>query len=149
MAVVEQAIAVDRQDHRFHSWKGLLQLNVVGGEPLWDEALDNLRRAHSLCPGDATMLVALGYAEASAGNPEQAIQHLMQARRIDPVDPASFNSAVVLSLATFVAADYEAARRWATLALRDAPNLAQAHVYLALAWRCPNPPLVRPHRPVS
>ena len=26
MAVVEQALALDRQDHRFHSWKGLLQL---------------------------------------------------------------------------------------------------------------------------
>ncbi len=130
MAAATKAIDVDRSNSAGYSYKGLLLYENCR----WDEALDNMRRAHELNPNSMIVLHGLGYIEAAAGYPKQAIEHLHQALRMSPRDPVRSNMYMLLSLAYFFAKDYVNALEHASMALREAPNMPPAHGNQALAY---------------
>lgn len=133
MSAVGRALALDRSDHRAYQWKGMLLVYVTDGEIRWDEAIADLRRAHELNPNDAFALAMLGWGEAVSGNPSAGIECLARVLRLNPRGPRNYNVFSLLSIACFLAYDYEQALHWAGLASREAPNFPQSHLSLVAA----------------
>ena len=134
MNAVNLAIELDRSDAIGYSVRAMLLQYPVVGEVKWDDALSDARRAHDLNPNDGLALVILGYTESASGNPRLAVQYLMQQRRLSPNDTLTFNAHTILSIVHNALKDYESTIRWANLAIRDAPNLPQPHLNLAVAF---------------
>ena len=134
MAAANRAISLDRSDHRAYMRKGILQLYTATGQPRWDDALANLRRANELNPNDASALQRLGLGEALYGNPQQGIEYLTRILRLSPHDPGTYNVHAQLGIACFLAQDYEKTIHWASLANREAPDFPQPHIFSALAY---------------
>jgi tetratricopeptide (TPR) repeat protein len=112
----------------------VLLFQTVIGEPRWDDALANLRRAHELNPNDALTLLNLGYGEAFCGNPQQGIGYLTGWLRISPQDPLTYRAYSNLGIANFLARNYEETVKWALLANRDAPEYPFPYIHSALAY---------------
>jgi len=129
-----RAISLDRTDHRAYTWKGMLLLYPAAGEPRWDDALANLRRANELNSNDAGALLCLGLGEAVSGDPRRGIEHLTLILRLSPHEPWTFNVHSVLGFAHFLAKDYGKALHWASLGNREAPHHPQPYMYFALAY---------------
>jgi adenylate cyclase len=134
MAAAIRAISLDRSDHRAYIWKGMLLLYPAIGEPRWDDALANLRRANEINPNDATALFCLGGGEAFSGNPHQGIEYLIRWLRLSPHDPRTFSVHSMLGMACFLAQNYQEALQWASLTNREAPDLPLTYLYFALAY---------------
>lgn len=134
MGAAMRAISLDRSDHQGYSWKGLLLLFPAIGEPRWDEALANLRRANELNPNDAGALRRLGFGEAVCGNPHQGIEYMTRWLRVSPRDPGTYQVHTYLGIACFFARNYEETLQWASLASHEAPNFPQPHLFSALAY---------------
>jgi hypothetical protein len=64
--------------------------------------------------------------KALCGDPDAAIQHVMRAMRLSPVDPRSFQWQTATALAHLCADHYDVAALWAERALRDQPGFASA-----------------------
>jgi len=126
------AIQHDRSDHWGYVLKAML-LALSGSPDAWSEAVEDCRRAQELNPNDALTLYALGWMEAISGNAVPAIEHLRQFLRCNPHDAWVPNVHVLLSLASFVCADYRAGIEWAQRA-PDVPmavhNRAACHIGL-------------------
>jgi adenylate cyclase len=137
MDAAERAIELDPSDSLGHVLKGHFLAHVPGDEgraSRYDEALIELRRAHDLNPNDPFALRVLGLCEAISGDPVQGIAHLQQCLRNNPRDPTAVNSVALLSLAAFLAEDYASGAQWGLRAVREAPNLANANMFLALNY---------------
>jgi adenylate cyclase len=137
MDAAERAIELDPSDSLGHVLKGHFLAHVPGdegGASRYDEALIELRRAHDLNPNDPFALRVLGLCEAISGDPMRGIAHLQQGLRNNPRDPTSVNPVALLSLACFLAEDYASGAQWGLRAVREAPNLANAHMFLALNY---------------
>jgi adenylate cyclase len=101
----------------------------------WDryaEALADARRAHEMNSNDTFVLRILGIFEALAGEPERGIEHLHQVMRLNPRDSRSYTTFNVLAHASFSAKQYAEGIGWALRALRDRPQMIQAHTNLAV-----------------
>ena len=120
MHAASRAIELDPFDHRAYVLKGRL-LAQRGGR--WEEALNDCRHACELNPSDSFALFGLGTVEVSYGDPEQGMQHLLQALRANPRSPWSYNVHASLAVASFIARDYSKGVEWALLAFGSAPNL--------------------------
>jgi TolB-like protein len=70
-----------------------------------DEALSHLRRASELAPSEANVMATLAWGLTYAGQPEEGIQLLHQAKRLSPYHPAWYIA--TLGLATMMTGDYE------------------------------------------
>jgi len=71
----------------------------------------------ALNPNLALTLVNCGWTKAFLGEPDQAIKHIDDARRLSPLDPMSFRALGAVALAHFVAGRYDDASAWAEKAL--------------------------------
>jgi len=137
MDAAERAIELDPSDSLGHALKGQFLAHVPGDDgraSRYDEALIELQRAHDLNPNDPVALRFLGLCEAISGDPVQGIAHLQQCLRNNPRDPTSVNAVAIFSLGYFLAKDYASGVQWGLRAVREAPNLANAHMFLALNY---------------
>src|SRR5262249_32560309 len=83
-----RAIEGDGTDPLGYALRGI---GVVLSEQLdrYPDALVDAQRAHEMNPNDTFILRILGDLEASAGDPERAIEHLQKVLRLNPRDPRS------------------------------------------------------------
>jgi TolB-like protein/Tfp pilus assembly protein PilF len=101
----------------------------------WDrypEALADARRAHEMNPNDTFVLRLLGLFEALTGEPERGIEHLHQVMRLNPRDSHSHSTYQTVAMACFCAKRYADGFEWASRALRDRPQMIQAHTHVVL-----------------
>ena len=128
----QQAVQLDRSDHRGYLLRGLL-LSLSSGSEAWAEGLEDCRRARELNANDAFALYALGWMETVSGHAVPAMDHLRQLIRCDPRGPLVTQAHMLLALASFVVGDYRASAEWAML-VPPAPaawqHLAACHVGL-------------------
>jgi len=135
MSMVRRAIDLDRTDSLGYVVKAALLTHEPnrGCESIrYDEALDDLRRAHRLNPNDHVALRLLGHTEAVSGDARGGIAHLQQALRLNPRDPGSINVIGMLSLAHFFARDYAQGVKWGLQAAAGGPAMPNHHVFLAM-----------------
>jgi tetratricopeptide (TPR) repeat protein len=92
-----------------------------------------LDRAVALNPNLAWILVCCGWTKAFLGEPDQAIKHIDNARRLSPLDPMSFRTLGAAAFAHFVAGRYYDAAVWAEKALQEHANYLPAIRDLAAA----------------
>jgi len=92
-----------------------------------------LDRAVALNPNLALTLVNCGWTKAFLGEPDQAIKHIDDARRLSPLDPMSFRALGAVALAHLLAGRYDDASAWAEKALQERPNFLPAIRELAAA----------------
>jgi adenylate cyclase len=117
--VASRAQDVDHWDHRPHLIKGLALL-AAGRH---DDALFEAQRAHELNPNDPATLGVIGAIEARSGQTASGIERLMQALRIDPLNPYQYVTHLQLAVACFLARNYAKGVEWAVLCKRAAPDL--------------------------
>lgn len=140
MDAAQRAIELDRSDSTPYSSRAILMCFPLEPPPPWEgnaadnEVLADVRRAHDLNPNDAWTLNTLGFCEALWGKPVQAIEHLSQCLRNNPRDPVRYNVLSVLSMAHFLAKDYERGITVGLHAIGQAPNLLNAHSFLAMNY---------------
>jgi len=133
MAATARAIELDSAGSAAHTVRGNLLLYAPGG-PRHDEARRSLTRALELNPNDATVLHALGFCEALAGDPESSMRHLDDALRVNPRDPRRPLVHAAMMVAAFSARDYPATLHWALQSASERPNAVQNHVFAAQAY---------------
>ena len=129
MWAAARAIELDSTDAHGYALRGLGVMHR-GQLDRYPEALADARRAHEMNPNDTFVLRILGALEATAGEPERAIEHLHQVMRLNPRDPRSFMTYSVLAYASFGAKQYAEGIRWASRAINDRPTLVMPHVSL-------------------
>jgi eukaryotic-like serine/threonine-protein kinase len=94
------------------------------------KALESLRAALSLAPGDADVLRALGLAEAQQGQYDPSLEHLRQSRNLDPRRVATLNSLAATLLGV---RRYEEARAVAEEAIPLGPTYFGNHEVRVMA----------------
>jgi TolB-like protein/class 3 adenylate cyclase len=92
-----------------------------------------LDRALALNPNLAGTLVSCGWTKAFLGEPDQAIKHIDDARRLSPLDPMSFRTLGAAAFAHLVAGRYDDASMWAERALHERAHYLPAIRDLAAA----------------
>jgi len=119
---VMRAIELDSADARGY---GLRAAGILLGGQLdrYPEALADARRAHEINPNDTVELRILGLFEALTGEPDRGIEHLHQVMRLNPRDPAVYETYHHLAVACFVAKRYADSIDWASRALQDKPQM--------------------------
>ena len=133
MAAAERAIEIDRSLAYAHSMKALL-LAFAAGRDRIDEALDCARRAYELNPHSMTAVSALSFIEIVWGEPESAIEHLLEALRFSPRDPQRPIVLLNLAMASSCAGRYADGVGYATLGVREAPHFAPLYAHLAVNY---------------
>src|SRR5262249_27976591 len=98
----------------------------------YPDALADARRAYEINPNDTMVLRILGLFEALAGDPERGIEHLQQVLRLNPRDSHIYQTYVTLAIPCFVAKRYTDGIDWASRALRERPEMMQAHTNAVL-----------------
>ena len=129
MRATARAIELDSTDAHGYALRGIGVMHR-GQLDRYPEALADARRAHEMNPNDTFVLRILGALEATAGEPERAIEHLHQVMRLNPRDPRSFMTYSVLAYASFGAKQYAEGIRWASRAINDRLTLVMPHVSL-------------------
>lgn len=79
-------------------------------------------RALVLNPNFATAWYLSGWVRVFLGETELAIDHLVRAMRLSPLDPLTFAAQTGCAHANFFAGRYDEASSWAQKALREQPN---------------------------
>jgi TolB-like protein/cytochrome c-type biogenesis protein CcmH/NrfG len=128
--VATRAQDMDRLNHRPWLVRGWAHLTVARH----DDALLDARRAHDLNPNDPDTLVALGAIESRSGRTASGIDWLMQALRLNPLNPFQHWVHLNLSVACFLASDYAKGVEWALLCKRSAPQFVQNLNMLAVNY---------------
>ena len=98
----------------------------------YPEALADARRAHEMNPNDTFILRILGALEAAAGEHERGLEHLHQAMRLNPRDPHSHISYIMLSYASFVAKQYDEGVRLGVACAQRKAQMIQGHINLTV-----------------
>ena len=104
LAAANRAIELDRSDHEV-GVRAPLNLFAARSDRT-GPALDDARRAHELNPNDYRALHQLGSIEMLHGDHHGAIEHLLQAIRLNPRDPLTFSVYASLADACFYLCDY-------------------------------------------
>jgi adenylate cyclase len=133
MSAAERAIEIDRSLAFGHSMKGLLLAFAVDRDRI-DEALACARHAYELNPHSMAAVTALSFIEIVWGEPESAIEHLLEALRLSPRDPQRPVVFLNLAMASGCAGRYADGVDYARLGLREAPALAPLHAHLAVNY---------------
>ncbi len=95
-------------------------------------ALEELREAIALEPGDPWNYALTALVLTSAGRPEEAIPHIQRALRLDPQGPPFFS--YVLGLMEFSMGNFDAAAEAAEESLRSNPGDDNALLLLAASY---------------
>jgi TolB-like protein/Flp pilus assembly protein TadD len=104
----------------------------MAGFALWqlrvdfDDAVELYDRAIALNPSSAQALTLRGWSFASAGEPNEAIKLLEQARRLSPVDPEAFFTMSAMGFAYMTLGRFGEALGWTRRALRERPTFGPA-----------------------
>jgi adenylate cyclase len=131
MRAADLAIEIDRSFSFAHSVKGLLLAFSVDRDRI-DEALACARLSYELNPHSMVALTALSFIEIVSGEPESAIEHLLEALRLSPRDPQRPSVLLNLAMASGCARRYADGVNYATLGIREAPGLATLYAHLAV-----------------
>jgi len=116
--VANRAQDIDRLHHRPYQIKGMAYM-TAGRH---DDALFEARRAHDLNPNDAETLALLGAVESRCDQTASGIERLLQALRLNPLNPFQYSVHMQLSVACFLACDYARGVEWALHCKRAAPK---------------------------
>ncbi|HBO2524571.1 winged helix-turn-helix domain-containing protein [Pseudomonas aeruginosa] len=116
----DDAVALTRGGHAL----GHLAGDVDGGIALLD-------RARLLNPNLAPAWYLGGILRALRGETETAIEDLLHATRLSPLDPEMFRMQVGMALAHFFAGRFDDSAEWAEKALGNLPSLLAAAALLA------------------
>ena len=131
MRAADQAIEIDRSLSFAHSTKALL-LAFSSDRDHIDEALGCARLSYELNPHSMAALAALSFIEIVSGEPESAIEHLLEALRVSPRDPLRPTLLLNLAMASGCARRYADGVNYATLGIREAPGFAPLYAHLAV-----------------
>jgi adenylate cyclase len=131
LEIATRMIELERSHHLAYMWRGLLRFSTLKH---WDEALADLRLAHEINPNDTLALNALTFVEDLAGEPDAAIDHLLQMLRLSPKDPWAANTHALLAAAYFVKCDYATGAAWALLAIQGEPKFLMGYVNAAQCY---------------
>ena len=133
MSAAERAIEIDRSRAFAHSMKGLLLAFSVDRDRI-DEALACARHSYELNPHSMQAVTALSFIEIVWGEPESAIEHLLEALRLSPRDPQRPVVFLNLAMASGCAGRYADGVDYARLGVREAPGFAPLHAHLAVNY---------------
>jgi adenylate cyclase len=136
-AAAQRALELDRTDGSVYWSKGMylaISQNPDGYPDQIEDALFHLRKAHELNPSDAYALRFLSYCETLSGNSDAAIKYSKQAIRMNPRDPTMVNSYIMMSIAYFIAKEFDEGIRWAERALSEAPRMVNAATVLTMNY---------------
>jgi TolB-like protein len=111
------------QDDAVALCRGGFALGYAVGDRPGGAALIN--RALVLNPNLATAWLLSGWIRAFLGEPEVAIEHLMRAMRLSPLDPLTFLAEGGIAWAHFFAARYDEMAQWAEKAIQERPTYVQ------------------------
>jgi tetratricopeptide (TPR) repeat protein len=117
--VASRAQEIDHLNHRPYLVKAAAH-HTAGRH---DDALFEARRAFDLDPNDPDTLAIMGAIESRTGRPGSGIERLLQALRLNPLNPLQYRVHSHLSVACFLACDYAKGVEWALLCKRAAPEL--------------------------
>jgi adenylate cyclase len=135
LRAAQRAIEIDASDSLGYTMKAILLSHAPqeeGRSIHHEDAVEALRTALRHNPNDHFALRQLGLIEVVMGNSSDGIEHLQQALRLNPRDPFSVNVVGFLSLAHFLARNYEEGVRFGKSAAGAAPNMPNVHVFLAM-----------------
>jgi TolB-like protein/Flp pilus assembly protein TadD len=133
MQAIMRAIELDSADARGYALRALGFMQR-GQWDRYPEALADARRAHEMNPNDTFVLRILGNLEAFTGEPERGIEHLHQVMRLNPRDTRSYTTHQLLANLCFIAKRYADCIDWASRALRERPQMIQAHTHVVLGF---------------
>jgi adenylate cyclase len=133
MRAADLAIEIDRSFSFAHSTKGLL-LAFSADRDRIDEALACAQLSYELNPHSMAALTSLSFIEIVSGEPESAIEHLLEALRLSPRDPQRPSVLLNLAMASGCARRYADGVNYATLGIREAPGLATLYAHLAVNY---------------
>ena len=133
MNAAERAIEIDRSRAFAHSMKGLLLAFSVDRDRI-DEALACARHSYELNPHSMQAVTALSFIEIVWGEPESAIEHLLEALRLSPRDPQRPIVFLNLAMASGCAGRYADGVDYARLGIHEAPGFAPLHAHLAVNY---------------
>jgi len=131
MRAADLAIAINRSFSFAHSTKALLLAFSVDRDRI-DEALASAQLSYELNPHSMAALTALSFIEIVSGEPESAIEHLLEALRLSPRDPLRPTVLLNLAMASGCARRYADGVNYATLGIREAPGFAPLYAHLAV-----------------
>ena len=97
----------------------------------WDEALVEARMAYQLNPQDSFAVMVCGHVIGLLGEPAEAIRLLERGLRINPRDPAAYNTYTGLALCHLLTKEYRKGVEWAMRATAAAPGNCLAQLSLA------------------
>ena len=126
--VAQKAVALDYEDYMNHWGLGYVFLH----QRLYDQAMTAYEKALALNPNDADLIALRADALTHVGRPQDAIEQMKQAMRLNPFSPNLY--AWNLGLAYYHAGQYEEAIAalkpllhlgWPTVSLRLAASYAQ------------------------
>ena len=121
--LARRAVQLGRDDAVALSYGGHVLAYVVGD---LDDGVAFVERALDLNSNLATAWGASGWMKMCLGDPDTAINQVLTAMRLSPLDPRLFVWQSYTALAHFCARRYDDAVAWAERALRDQPNFATA-----------------------
>lgn len=121
--------AIDASNAKVYQYRGLL-LHEAGQN---GQALACLLKAHQLNPNDVAVLGALGMLELLCDMSADAELHLLQARRLSPLDPWAWSPNTLLANAYIGLKDYPQALHFAQLGASQAPHVVTPHIVMATA----------------
>jgi adenylate cyclase len=133
MRAADLAIVIDRSLSFAHGMKGLLLAFSVDRDRI-DEALACAQLSYELNPHSMVALTSLSFIEIVSGEPESAIEHLLEALRLSPRDPQRPTVLLNLAMASGCARRYADGVNYATLGIREAPGLATLYAHLAVNY---------------
>ncbi len=133
LAAVDRAIEVDRDYSFAHSVRGLLLAFATDRDRIGD-ALASARQSCELNPNLMVGLTILSFIEVVSGDPDSAIEHLLEALRLNPRDPRRQTMMLNLAMACGCARRYADGVAYALLGLRDAPHFAPLYAHLAVNY---------------
>jgi adenylate cyclase len=108
---------------------GGLAIAFLGRDP--DAGLTFVDRAMNQNPNLAIAWHGSGWVRIYLGQPEVAIEHLMHARRLSPLDPTMPQVHLALAIACRCAGRYDEAVGWARKVVHEVPDLIPGLVSLA------------------
>lgn len=96
-----------------------------------DRCNDLLDRALALDPNLAAAWLFSGYLQIWRGNPDDALDRIARAMRLNPLDPEMFRMQAGVALAHLLAGRYDSASEWAEKAYGEMPTFVMAIAIVA------------------
>lgn len=130
LQTLEALDTLDRRNPNIEYYRGLI-LNESNQIVV---ALECLRKAIMLNPNSVRALTSLAMLEIVNGMPNDAIEHLLLAKRLSPVDPWSWSHNTMLAFAYIGCKDYKQALQVSQLAASQVGHGVTTHLAMACAF---------------